>query len=54
MGPQYFPTYTALGRYNAGFGAASANFSSIMCAAHPEILEIAKIGVLRSTGKPIQ
>jgi hypothetical protein len=30
IGPQYLPTYTALGLYNAGLGAASANFSSII------------------------
>jgi hypothetical protein len=37
-GPQYFPTYTAFGLYSAVFGAASANFSSMMCAAHPTTL----------------
>ncbi len=54
IGPQYLPTYTAFGRYKAGLGAASANFSSMTCADHPEILDIANIGVLRSVGKPIQ
>ena len=49
IGPQYLPTYSAFGLYSAGLGAASANFSSIMCDDQPAILEIAKMGVLRST-----